>query len=150
MSLSSAQRHCCAGRPLPSPYRSRHLLRRWRADPPAQPACRCWLACPWTIAFIAVIFLDGRPLTRTPVVIRARWWAGKGVDLMATVDVSDLERGWHVLRADLTPTEKESASSETTLLPESTALRLASFLTPDPIAFASSWSTVRAGLGTVA
>ena len=50
--------------------------------------------------------LDGRPLTRTPVVIRARWWAGKGVDLMATVDVSDLERGWHVLRADLTPTEK--------------------------------------------
>jgi len=53
----------------------------------------------------ASLWVDGEAVDDAPVVVRRRWWEGKGVDLMASVDVSGLAPGWHILEAVIEPSE---------------------------------------------
>ena len=79
-----------------------------------------------------VLYLNDEKLTRTPVVVRARWWAGKGVDLMATVDLSGLERGWHRLRAELTPTDNKGVGVSTEAAARSESIETSFYFDPRP------------------
>lgn len=54
----------------------------------------------------AELFVDGALVESTPVVVRRRWWEGKGVDLIASIDTTGLSPGPHQLTAVLAPTEK--------------------------------------------
>ena len=54
---------------------------------------------------VATLQVDGETLDSTPVVVRRRWWEGKGVDLIASVDVSQMTPGLHRLAAIIEPTE---------------------------------------------
>ena len=53
----------------------------------------------------ASLLVDGQSVGAAPVVVRRRWWEGKGVDLMASVDVSQLAPGWHILEAVIQPSD---------------------------------------------
>jgi hypothetical protein len=51
----------------------------------------------------AQVYVDGRLVERASPVVRTRWWAGKGVDMMARIRTDELSPGTHELRVDLNP-----------------------------------------------
>lgn len=52
----------------------------------------------------AQVYVDGRLVERASPVVRTRWWAGKGVDMMARIRTDELSPGTHELRVDFEPT----------------------------------------------